>query len=110
MTISIETLAQREVLVCVSELISWALAGGDREASIDAFLPSYLSEEEDNADGYFPESFEWWAVSDWLAEKLKAHCETVAEYRGLNVWGRTTTGQAISSDYVIEQIYKELKG
>lgn len=54
------------------------------------------------------EVFEHWAVSQWLAEKLIAKGERVdTDFAGLNVWARTTTGQAISMDSVIEAVASE---
>lgn len=54
------------------------------------------------------EVYEHWAVSSWLAEKLIAKGERVdTDFAGLNVWARTTTGQAISADSVIEAITTE---
>lgn len=54
------------------------------------------------------EVYEHWAVSPWLAEKLDAKGERVdTDFAGLNVWARTTTGQAISADGVIEAITAE---
>lgn len=55
------------------------------------------------------EVFEHWIVSDWLADKLEAKGEKVdRDFAGLTVWARTTTGQGIASDWVIEEIVKEL--
>ena len=57
---------------------------------------------------YESEVFEHWSVSSWLADKLIAHGEKVdKDFAGMCVWARTTTGQAIASDYVIEQIARE---
>lgn len=54
------------------------------------------------------EVYEHWAVSTWLADKLIAKGERVdTDFAGLNVWARTTTGQAISIDSVIEAIVAE---
>lgn len=54
---------------------------------------------------YEREIFEHWIVSDWLAEKLEAEGERVdRDFAGLCVWGRTTTGQAIAMDDVIQRI------
>ena len=62
-----------------------------------------------NIEPYETEVFEHWLVSDWLADKLISKGETVVkDYMGLTIWGRTTSGQAISLDYVIQQIYQEL--
>lgn len=58
---------------------------------------------------YWREVFEHWIVSDWLANRLEEHGERVLrDFFGLTVWGRTCTGQAISLDGVIGQIYAEL--
>jgi hypothetical protein len=55
------------------------------------------------------EVFEHWIVSDWLADKLEARGEKVdRDFAGMTIWARTTTGQAISMDYVIEQIVADL--
>ena len=61
-----------------------------------------------NLDAYSEEVYEHWIVSGWLAEKLKAKGEVVGEFAGMTIWGRTTTGQAISMDWVITEIYRDL--
>lgn len=54
------------------------------------------------------EVYEHWAVSTWLAGKLAAKGERVdTDFAGLNVWARTTTGQAIAMDSVIRSIVQE---
>lgn len=66
-----------------------------------------LGDEHDIEPQYL-EVYEHWAVSTWLAEKLTAKGERVdTDFAGLNVWARTTTGQAISMDSVIEAITSE---
>lgn len=58
---------------------------------------------------YQREVFEHWAVSGWLADKLLERGEKVdKDFGNLCVWARTTTGQAISIDHVIEEITQEL--
>lgn len=60
-------------------------------------------------DPYEREVFEHWAVSPWLADKLIAQGEKVdKDFAGLCVWARTTTGQGISSDGVIQRIAKAI--
>ena len=60
-------------------------------------------------DPYQIEVFEHWAVSDWFADKLIAAGEKVdKDFAGLCVWARTTTGQAIYADSVVEAIYASL--
>ena len=59
-------------------------------------------------DYEYTEALEYWAVSDWLSRKLAEKGESIAEVCGLTVWGRCTSGQAISCDGVIEMITEEL--
>jgi DNA-directed RNA polymerase subunit RPC12/RpoP len=54
------------------------------------------------------EIFEWWAVSKWLGEKLKAKNEPILDYGCNTYWGRCTTGQAIAMDGVIANICTDL--
>lgn len=55
---------------------------------------------------YDREVFEHWAVTTWFAEKLIAQGEKVdTDFAGVNVWARTTTGQSISMDGCIKNIY-----
>jgi hypothetical protein len=55
------------------------------------------------------EVYEHWIITDWLADKLEAHGEKVdRDFAGLTVWARTTTGQAIAADSVIEAITAEV--
>lgn len=62
-----------------------------------------------DTDDYRSEVFEHWIVSDWIASKLIEHGEVVdTDFMGLTIWGRTTTGQSISMDCVIQQIAKDL--
>ncbi len=66
-------------------------------------------EAEGDAEPYQREVFEHWAVSQWFGEKLQAKGEKVDfDFAGLVVWARTTTGQGIASDSVVEAIYAEL--
>ena len=69
-------------------------------------------EELCNTQGIEPyerEVFEHWIISDWLADKLEAKGEKVdKDFAGLTIWARTTTGQGIASDGVIEEICAEL--
>ena len=53
-------------------------------------------------DGDFKEVYEWWDVSGWLCDKLQGYGEVVIPHMGY--WGRQTTGQSISLDYVISKI------
>lgn len=61
--------------------------------------------EEYELEPYQREVFEHWIVSDWLAEKGE---KVDKDFAGMTVWARTTTGQGIAADSVIEQICEEL--
>ena len=70
-----------------------------------------LQEIQDN-EGLYPEIYEHWFVSTWLANKLKAYGEAIIDHDALDmpVWGRCTTGQSIALDYVIQEIAFDLWG
>lgn len=54
--------------------------------------------------------FEHWAVTPWLGRKLVELGEKVDDdFAGLTIWARTTTGQAISMDYVIRQVWEDIQ-
>ncbi|WEJ60220.1 hypothetical protein [Devosia sp. FJ2-5-3] len=60
---------------------------------------------------HYMEIYEHWIVSDWLADQLAAKGEKVdKDFAGLTIWARTTTGQAVYADHVIEQIAAETYG
>lgn len=93
----------------------------DREEEKER-LENMLSEQEDTAkdavilqeleeleelEQELQEVYEWYAVSGYLAEKLKKSGHPIIE--GENIWGRCTTGQAILLDYSITQICADIK-
>ena len=80
----------------------------DEETAIYEWFEIYRG---DSLDDYRQEIFEHWIVSSWLGKKLQKHNETVVkDVLGIDyIWGRTTTGQAIWCDYVIQEIYNDLK-
>ena len=45
------------------------------------------------------EIFEFWHVTGWYADKLREQGQTVVDILDFTVWGRRTTGQAISLDH-----------
>lgn len=58
---------------------------------------------------YDREVYEHWAVTEWFAEKLEAAGEKVdKDFGNLCIWARTTTGQGIASDGVVERIYADM--
>lgn len=48
---------------------------------------------------------EWWLISEWLYDKLEEAGEPVYTPNDFNYfWGRGTSGQSISMDYIIQKI------
>lgn len=75
----------------------------------DLFPNAQSACEANDIEPHAREVYEHWAVSQWLAEKLIDAGERVdTDFAGLNVWARTTTGQSISMDDVIERIARVL--
>ena len=91
------------------------VAGDFEEASSGDTLPHRVADtaegacELDGIEPYDREVYEHWAVSTWLGEKLAAAGEKVDDdFAGMVVWARTTTGQGIYGDAVIERITADL--
>ncbi len=64
--------------------------------------------EHQDLEPYQNEAYEHWIVTEWLATCLEAKGEMVSHnLYGLVIWGRCTTGQCISMDNVIQEIYAE---
>jgi len=61
-----------------------------------------------NLDPHYIEVYEHWVVSDWFAARLKEKGQVIGDLGNLTIWGRTTTGQMISMDWVVQQIHKEM--
>ncbi len=55
---------------------------------------------------YEHETLEFWAIDPWLARHLRNNGENVQELDalGMTVWCRTTSGQSIFVDHVMEEI------
>lgn len=56
------------------------------------------------------EVYEHWVVTPWLGRRLTEQGHTVREVFNLTIWGRPTTGQAISMDGVILGIARGMLG
>lgn len=83
-----------------------------REAVLANAIEEGLQEfcEDRRLDPYQLEIYEHWFVSHWLGHKLADKGEKVDfDFANAIVWGRRTTGQAISIDHVICEIYDDLQ-
>jgi len=62
-----------------------------------------------NLDPDYTDILEHWVLPErWTANDLEAEGEVVFDFGGMTIWGRTTSGQSISIDYVIRNICKNL--
>lgn len=88
------------------EIFKLADDGETTEATADSWQDAC---EQDHLDPYRDEVYEHWIVSNWFARRLEEKGEVACrDFHGLTIWGRTCTGQAISLDDVVCQIYDEL--
>lgn len=113
-----QKIVEQEVLVCVSSLIDDLVSTYWRATQAESnpfrkLQPLRYDEEEIlelhrpvEHDGEEYEIFEHWIITHWLAEELKERGERTVELSGLHIWCRTTTGQQIAADNVIEEIGK----
>lgn len=53
------------------------------------------------------EVYEWWLVTDWLADKLEDAGEPILRAANCAWWGRCTTGQSIILDGTLQNIAKQ---
>ena len=58
----------------------------------------------DNAKGVK----EWWLVTPFMADMLKSNGEVILAAYDCYWWGRQTSGQGLSMDWVIHKIAEEM--
>jgi hypothetical protein len=94
----------------VNSLVEYIIQKGFEDSNapftIDDIENIYI-EDEETGESEMQEVFQWFIVSDYLAEKLKEKGEPIINDE--NIWGRGTCGQAILLDYVITEICAEMK-
>jgi len=108
---SLDKFVWNEVYCNVSTLIDEVIklrnsASIDSETLNEFYYDYWVTSDHLNNE---VEVFEWWIVSPYLASRLKNRNELIIDYGINKIWGRTTTGQSITLDWVIEDIYKQLK-
>ncbi len=74
-----------------------------------AKLQKFCLDNDIDTDDYVREAYEHWIITPYFARRLKMKGEIVGELFGWHIWGRCTTGQAISRDGVIEQIASDME-
>lgn len=105
----LEKLVNREVIMLatdiVDELMKLANGGGEFVDAFDLAMQeaSFIDINDEDEELQYPEPLEYWFITEWLASKLEAkNGETIIRHFNNPIWGRTTSGQAISMDYVIK--------
>jgi hypothetical protein len=123
----LDAFVQREVIMRASQLVEDLLEAamyGEKVfggIELDNIENLYITDEATAQDYGFDtqeamqeagedqqEIYEWWFVSEWFYERLRSVGEPVIDSDYGYLWGRTCTGQAISLDSVIENIYDSL--
>src|SRR5690606_37838542 len=101
-----EKFVDREVIMSASDIVQ---AFNDIDEGFFATLlkitkniSNHLSGSEDQGEypGEYPEIYEWYFVTDRLANNLEARGEVIIRYFNYPIWGRQVTGQAILLDDV----------
>ena len=64
--------------------------------------------QDEDLDPDIIEIYEFWSVSLWLARHLAEQGHATADLLDFKVWGRPTTGQTASMDYVILKIAESI--
>lgn len=125
---------EANVIYCQSSLIDKLLADSDptdftveeitnfydeTPAAVDGYLMATLENDDwrslsaeerrelADAEGFEPEPheiYEWWIVTDHMAEALEALGQPLLQNDYGTWWGRTTTGQSVCMDGVIVDI------
>lgn len=101
---------ERHVYANVNSLVEYIIQKGFEDSNapftIEDIENIYI-ENEETGESEMQEVFQWYIVSDYLAEKLKEKGEPIINDE--NIWGRGTCGQAILLDYVITEICAEMQ-
>jgi len=96
-----ERIVRNEIYLCQSSLVEKCF-----EQSL--FSIEDIENLNDEETDEYQEIFEWWAISNWLSNRLREHNEPILDNDYGTWWGRTTTGQAIAMDYAMEKIAESI--
>ena len=97
------------VHVNVSQLVESCIYASDMQSTFKRFedFDIELWSQYDEETESFKEVFEWWIVSNYFADKLLSRGEIMIYSGNLNIWGRQCTGQSITMDWLIRDMYKQ---
>jgi hypothetical protein len=88
------------------ETLRLALLANMDDETIDG-LKDYRDAVSDNACEHEAEIYEWWRVTNWLADKLKGIGECVLDNAYGTWWGRCCTGQQYIMDGVLQRVAEQ---
>lgn len=100
----IDRLVNQEILLCQTSLVEKLLSS--EIVQYEDITNTY--EEDEDEEPEQKEIYEWWAVTNWFAMKLEDQGESILDTEYGTWWGRSTTGQNIKMDYVMEEIAKSI--
>lgn len=101
-----ELYIKNEIIVNQTYLINAALLLSESISGIEwDNVNNYPTINDEPGD--LIEIYEWWLVSDWLAEKLQQIDEVILSSDVHSYWGRSCTGQAIILDGTIQRIVEK---
>ena len=106
-------MTDKHVLHCQTKTVIALIRAGEIDLNRDAENLFYNENDYGVQEGFaeagdMKEVYEWYLVSDWLAEKLAEKGEAIVRYGLSTWWGRQVTGQAVYLDSVISDIVKEM--
>lgn len=78
--------------------------GNDDYGPYDNYYNQYIEHLRDNQE--IQEIFQWFIVSNWLADKLESIGEPVLYTDNHALWGRTCYGQSIELDGTLQKVYR----
>ena len=98
-----ENIVKNDIFCSINLTIGKELENNPELITESKNYDKYIGKEEEL------EIFEYWAVENWLAERLEEQGEIIFDCLDFIVWGRQCTGQAIKMDGVIKDIAKNCK-
>lgn len=97
--------AASQLLGSAKALHQKALDEGETDDNKEDVADEWRDAVRDNSEA--AEIYEWWLVTDWLADKLEEAGEPVLRAANCAWWGRCVSGQSIILDGTLQNIAKQ---
>lgn len=78
--------------------------GGEDYSPYDYYYNQYIDHLKEESEEQ--EVFQWYLVSDWLANKLEAIGQPILRTDSNILWGRTCYGQSLELDGTLQEVYR----